>query len=646
MEYLIKTSAVIFIFYSSYKLFLQRETFFQTNRWFLLVGILFAAFIPFIVIPIYIEHLPSNIENMASLNTNMQDTQMADEITFDVWQLIYYTYGIGVIFFLGKLGIELTSLKFLFNKCEYYRYESFTLVETNEDIPPFSFFNWIVYNPEKYSKEEFSHILNHEKAHAKELHSIDVILTHLACIMLWFNPFVWLYKKEIQQNLEFIADKKAQYFSECERSYQLILLKSSLPKHKFLMTNNFYNSQIKKRIIMLHKSKSNKLNAWKYGLILPVLALFLMSFNTEKIFVEIEDPSAEPISLIQPETPAQLNTFYENVKIDKNVEPPKSIKTSAITSSNSNSSISDSKSIAKVMPNQHKKDNSKLKGDISMTLITKNTTDYELNKIKEGLKKEGLTVKFKGIKRNSSSEITAIKIDVSSEKSKASYKVNSDDAIDSIKITFDEENNSISIGNTNAAQANTTYVYATKDINHKLHKSGSASNVYLFSEDKHEHDDEHEHDTKISVKNNIKTANVKRIKHAQNVEIISGDDGSVIDIIIDKDNNSEGKETIIVNGKKIKVIEGKVQSVWISDDDKEDDVIILKNVNDNIFISDNKGKDPLFIVDDIEITKEQLEDVKPDMIKSVTVLKDKSAIEKYGDKGKDGVVIIKIKNKN
>jgi len=646
MEYLIKTSAVIFIFYCSYKLFLQRETFFQTNRWFLLVGILFAAFIPFIVIPIYIEHLPSNIENMTSLNTNMQNSQMADEVTFDVWQLIYYTYGIGVIFFFGKLCIELTSLKFLFNKCEYYRYESFTLVETDEDIPPFSFFNWIVYNPEKYSKEEFNHILNHEKAHAKELHSIDVILTQLACIMLWFNPFVWLYKKEIQQNLEFIADKKAQYFSECERSYQLILLKSSLPKHKFLMTNNFYNSQIKKRIIMLHKSKSNKRNAWKYGLILPVLALFLMSFNTEKVFIEIEDPSDDTSRLIKPETSAQLNTLYENIKIDKNEEPSKSIKTSASKSSNS-----DSKTIAKVMPNQHKKDNSKLKGDISMTLITKNTTDYELNKIKEDLKKEGLTVKFKGVKRNNSSEIIAIKIDVSSEKSKASYKVNSDDAIDSIKIAFDEENNSISIGNTNAAQVNNTYVYATKDGNHKLHKSGSESNVYVFSEEKHEHDDEHEHDyehdTKIILNGNVTTAHVKQIKHAQNVEIISGDEGSVLEIIIDEDIDSEHKETIIVKGKKIKVVKGDVESVWVSDDAKEEeDVIILKNANDNISISGKKGKDPLYIVDDKEITKEQLADVKPDMIESVTVLKDKSAIEKYGDKGKDGVIIIKTKNKN
>ena len=173
MEFLLKISAVIFIFYSSYKLFLQRETFFQTNRWYLLAGLIIATLTPFIIIPVYIEHIPTSIESITSLDTNVIVAQDAN--AFNLWQLISYTYGIGVIFFLGKLAIELASLKFLFNKHQYYKHESFILVETNDDIPPFSFFNWIVYNPNKYSQEELNHILNHEKVHAKELHSIDII---------------------------------------------------------------------------------------------------------------------------------------------------------------------------------------------------------------------------------------------------------------------------------------------------------------------------------------------------------------------------------------------------------------------------------------------------------------------------------------
>ena len=147
-------------------------------------------------------------------------------------------------------------------------------------MPPFSFFKYIVFNKTQFNDTELTHIINHEKVHAKQYHSLDIILVQLASALFWFNPFIWLYKKEIQQNLEFIADKEAQNISKCEKSYQTLLLKSSVPNYQLVLANNFYNSLIKKRIVMLHKSKSNNLKMWKYALVLPVLAVFLMSANT------------------------------------------------------------------------------------------------------------------------------------------------------------------------------------------------------------------------------------------------------------------------------------------------------------------------------------------------------------------------------
>jgi bla regulator protein BlaR1 len=627
MEYLLKISVVIFIFYSSYKLFLQRETFFQTNRWYLLSGLIIAALIPFIIIPVYIEHIPTSIESITSIDTNMIVTQESNVL--NLWQIISYAYGIGVIFFLGKLGIELASLKFLFNKHEYYKHGALTLVETNDDIPPFSFFNWIVYNPYKYSQEELNHILNHEKVHAKELHSIDIILIQLACVTLWFNPFVWLYKKEVQQNLEFIADKKAQDFSECKKSYQLILLKSSLPQHKFLITNNFYNSQIKKRIIMLHKSKSNKLNAWKYGLILPVLALFLMSFNLEKVFIDVESPSTNLEHLIQAEASAQLNTFYDDINLDDKTKSnqlvQKSIKT--IPNTNSKTKATTIKSI----------NISTITSDISVAHITKNTTDSQLDNIKNILQKKGLTVKFKKIKRNTKGEITAIKINARSKTSNTNYNINSNDVIATIKIVYDEENDSISIGNSNAKHIKNTYVYSTKNNKHKIHKSDVGSHTYVLSDDEHENDAEHEHDAKVII-----NGSAKRIKSSNTqVHIISGDtDNDVLEIIMDNANENHDKKTIIVNGK--------VESIWLNDDDNHEDVIILKNSDDknNINISEDENKNPLYIIDGKEVSKEVLVDLKPDTIESVNVLKGKSATETYADKGKNGVILITTKKKN
>ncbi|MFC0605282.1 M56 family metallopeptidase [Winogradskyella pulchriflava] len=602
-----------------------------------MVGILASVFIPLIVIPIYVEITPSIVETSMPFAINSEIHQTPDTtVAFDWLQLLFTIYSIGVAFFLSKLLIELASLKLLFNKHNYYRNGSYLLIETENNIPPFSFFNWIVYNPNKYSKEELQHILNHEKAHANELHSIDIIITQLACVLFWFNPFIWLYRKEIQQNLEFIADKKAQNFSECEKSYQLVLLKSSIPKHNLLVTNNFYNSQIKKRIIMLHKTKSNRLNAWKYGLILPALALFLMSFNTKEVFIEIED-QLNLHNTPQIEASVEPNNFNDHVDFDKETETEYSKSTNTPKKNNQNNNLTTQASSTKAAKNS-----SNVIGDISITIIDKNTTDSELDKIKEDLKKQGLTIKFKSVKRNKEGEIMAIKIDAKSKNSSTNYHISSDDeTIEPIKIVFDEENNTISIGNGHAKHGKNTYVYETRHGGkHKIHKTGSGSNVYVISDDENEHDSEYEHDAKVIVRSNGKKGKLKKVKHSTDVHVISGDNDEVIEVIIDEDGDDKEviEEKIIINGK------GNSKNVWVSK--KDDSNVIILNDSDSknkIYFASDDNKTPLIIIDGKESTKEDMNKILPDAIESVTVLKDKSAFEKYGDKGKDGVLIIKTK---
>lgn len=100
LEYILKTSAVIFIFYCTYKLFLQGETFFNTNRWYLLSGLILATIIPLITIPIYIEYMPNNFENLTALNSDIVIPQ--NHKGLDFWHLVSYTYGLGVLFFFRK----------------------------------------------------------------------------------------------------------------------------------------------------------------------------------------------------------------------------------------------------------------------------------------------------------------------------------------------------------------------------------------------------------------------------------------------------------------------------------------------------------------------------------------------------------------
>jgi beta-lactamase regulating signal transducer with metallopeptidase domain len=145
-----------------------------------------------------------------------------------------------------------------------------------------------------FTKKELEQIITHEKVHVDQHHSIDILLTQLTCITLWFNPFIWLYNKNLKQNLEFIADKNAQSKVTCKKSYQTTLLKTSMPSHQIVLSNHFYNSLIKKRIVMLHKSKSKKINLIKYAFIIPLLAIFLMSFNTKEVYIKKEALQVNP----------------------------------------------------------------------------------------------------------------------------------------------------------------------------------------------------------------------------------------------------------------------------------------------------------------------------------------------------------------
>ena len=207
MEYLLKSSGIIAIFYGFYKIVLERETFFQSNRYFLLTGILIALVLPYINIPLYIGNNSKPIEDFIVLENHAIITK--DE-TINWLTIFNKIYLIGVLFLIGKLIVNLISLGNLILKHPVEKVNGFSMVRTHQDISPFSFFNYIVFNPNQFNSKELKQIISHEKIHAFQYHSIDIIISQIISIILWFNPIIWLYKKELVQNLEFIADDKAQ----------------------------------------------------------------------------------------------------------------------------------------------------------------------------------------------------------------------------------------------------------------------------------------------------------------------------------------------------------------------------------------------------------------------------------------------------
>ena len=283
--YLIKSSGLVALFYIAYVLLLRKETFFNSNRWFLLAGLVTSVVLPFVIFTKIIWIEPS----ATPINwSNIPTTNYMPEKTFEDYLplLTAFAYGIGILLLLAKFAFEFYSLNTVLKGKSVQKQADFKFIDTRENVAPFSYFNTIVYNSALYTASELQIILEHEKVHSEQNHTVDVLVSRLFCIVFWFNPLIWLYKKAILQNLEFIADNEATKKISDKKAYQITLLKITTHENCVAITNHFYQSLIKKRIVMLNKNQSKKWNSWKYLLILPALIAFVLLFQIEVVAQE------------------------------------------------------------------------------------------------------------------------------------------------------------------------------------------------------------------------------------------------------------------------------------------------------------------------------------------------------------------------
>ncbi|WP_372756769.1 M56 family metallopeptidase [Mariniflexile sp.] len=623
MEYLLKVSAVVAIFYLSYKIFLQRETFFEQNRWFLLMGLITAFLLPFLVIPIYVEATPLDFSNYVFETTTTVENP---EKPFNIIDYLPIAYGLGVLFFSVQFLVQFASLSLVIFKNKAERISGYRYIKTTHKISPFSFFKWIVYNPEQFSSSEVEQIITHEKVHANQLHSLDILLTHLGCIVLWFNPFIWLYNKDLKQNLEFIADNIASTKTDCKKSYQYTLLKTSMPSHQMALSNPFYNSLIKKRIVMLHKSKSKKINLIKYALVMPILALFLMSFNTKEI----------PIS---PTSKNIANTSYPKDHIE--------------------------------------------------VIISKDFTDKDMEDLKLKLKSDGYTVKFKDINRNADNEISAIKIELSSKKSTANYSIAGDEAIKPIKISL--KDGIVSIGSGNITKEKRMVFESEDGQTHEVTYTTTDKKIVVINSDSAKKDVETEEiiikkgETGKKIKKVITTktngeeenAIITDSEHEEEedinrnttketkIKIISTKKDSPLIILDGKEINHGDMNMIDPNSiEKVEVLKDNNATKLYGDKGKNGVVLITSKKNkwetqfivrkpfDSIPKKDSSSKysvklsdEALYKINGKEVKKTDVDKLNSDDIESINVYKGHTAINKYGEKAKNGVVEIVTKKK-
>ena len=661
MEYLLKASAVIVLMYLCFHLFLKQETFFEHNRWFLLTGLLLAIVFPFIVIPVYIpiEPLATQTTTFIPSTPSSFGTIAQPEVAFDWFKLIPILYGIGLSVFLIQFVLQFGSLVFLLLKNPKHKERHFTYVIVNTKISPFSFFKWIVYNPDSYKEEELQLILAHEKVHVNQLHSIDILLTQLACVAFWFNPLIWLYRKEVRQNLEYIADFKSQNNSNAKKDYQHLLLKTSVANHDTILSNNFYNSSIKKRILMLNKSRSHKSNQFKYLLILPLLAGLLMSMNTETIYVETAPVTSKTsanqekiITIITKNSKdselEKIKTAFKRKEIDFQIHNLKRNSHDEITSitvklpGSTFESINDKAIEAFLIYKELFEENAsfigrygngvfnmdsllkaqksnEISGSFSTRVnnllsqhsllsrptttklskiiqvhFTKDITTDGINAIKKRLQSKNVTMLIKQLERNSNDEISEISIDFVTKNGPINYSSKDKNGITPFYFKM-EKDGSAKVG-------------ALKKEEHV------EETIMVYNSEKSTSDD-HSNDTLY-----FKIANQKT--HT-NDSIYFSIDSTVVENLskVKSDHYYEGGKTLKINNISEEIIIHQPQKAY-----------------KNITYQSNKNPKPLVIVNGKEVSSDYLKSMSAEIIESMTVLKDEKAINKYGEKGKNGVI--------
>ena len=604
LQYLIKSAAVLALFFICFKTLLSNETFFTTKRVYLLVGVLSCLLLPFVVITNYvtIDPVPLDLNNLPLVFQTPQTTNLP---TWDWTLVLAQTYCVGFLLMFVRLLYQGYSVGRLIRSGIKHRDAGFTHVQVDQKVLPFSFFNYIVYNPCLHAATDLETILIHEKEHCKQKHSLDVIAVQLFLIFQWFNPFAWLYQKEVAQNIEYAADEATLRGVHSKKEYQYVLLDLAVGRQNLAITNPFYNSLIKNRIFMLNKKKSTSKSLWKILPILPLTVLFVFAFNTETI-AQVKQTKAEQ------------------------------------------------------------------KTNIIVAEINENTTDASLEKKIQFFKEKGIELDFKRIKRNGAGAITSIKASYENGAgSKGQYAVNGTDPISPFNLRVEIDGDEVIRvdfqGNAPVAPAPPAPPTSHKGKKkHKIVKHRKAqktpkaprtpkANIKVKANIVVDGDDEDVHTTTIHIDGDndwetlIEGIDLKGEINLDFEDLVTtlAEMGDSLELKF-KDLDIEGlAESFEINLDSIISNSIVVTDFQVDDENLHKRKMKWKNKGKNkqvfVFKSD-EDSDPIILKDGKEI--DTIEDLSGDEIESITVLKAKEAIEKYGPKGVHGVIEIKGKKKD
>lgn len=666
-SYFFQASIVTAAFLLFYKLLLRSDTFFKWSRSYFIVAVISSFALPFIDVSwlfhdkapqVLIEYIP---------NLSFTDVKISKHT--DYLQLLFSSVlyaGIAVMFI--RLMLQMIALEKLRKNKTITQKENVTIVLLHEQVNPFSFFNEIFINPSLHSDKELEEIIKHEQFHVEQNHTLDILMGELLTIVFWFNPFAWLLKNELKQNLEFLTDKLVLQSGIDAKHYQYNLLKVSGLQNNIAAANHFHFLKLKNRIMMMNKKQTNPYRAVKFLLMVPVVALLLMAFSERKELMQsfnevlLHDtvPPPPPPPAIENKVtiaPSPSNDSKVTITTTPNGESklPKNVKQVEIVRKDSKKQVTVTLKdgtkevynlnkeedqlnfekkygkIAEIVPPPPPTPPSKPETPVGLIATVSPISPAEpISPVaavspKETVKKPATkpaTLNNKGYYLSVADNEGECVVIVKNKEQKIVEAVKLTDW-DKAKSVYEKKYGTIPPATpkvtavaptTNASKNSPGNPYNTAGVTFRTTQGQPPSDKFLSQ----------------YINALIIVDGVKQTKGSFNLNSIDPNTIASIDVLKD------------IAATSIYGDEGKDGVIIIKTKKKAPTTTITGTITDGSTIK-TTAAEPLYIVDGKIKTKEEINAIQPASIESVNVLKAETAIAEYGEKGKNGVVIIVLK---
>lgn len=633
-HYLLQVNIYLVVFYAFYSLLLAKETYFILNRIYLICSGIFSLTIPFIKIDWFSKQQISQQINIQVAQLNQfivqADTEAVEE-KLNLGNLIVMIYLLGVAFFLIRFIVQLLTVKKMFKGIKGGLAFSFWKKKVvAQNLPEAATVNY------------------HEDIHIKQLHTFDVIFFELLGIIIWFNPIIYLYKETVKSIHEFLADEAAAKFQGDKEAYSMLLLNQAFGVNVNTLTNGFFKkSMIKKRIYMLYKERSRKTAVVKYGIFVPLLAAALLLSSAtirknEQILAVAEQVQIEGTKDVVQEALSEKLNLSEEKAIAVTISEPK-VKSSAPKAQANDGLEAFYKFVASNIKYPSTAADNHVQGNliVSFTVSNKKLENIVVApKLGYGADEEtSLTLaKYNGSALADGKYSMRVEYRISG----AFTKVLNENVV--TKKGYTALNTITIMGFTKSDDKNRVYSFASME--NPPSYPGGMNKFYEFL-----------------------AATIKFPEEAKALEIqgkvfvsfVVDKDGSIIDIKVERKlgygTDEEAVRVLklsnpwnpgLINGQPVRVKFSLPISFNLnkaSNEQKTYRMVPSEKIDADSFLKGSAyptGKEPLIILDG-KSYEGKLSEINPNKIESISILKDLNSLALYGDKGKNGVILITTK---